>query len=258
MTEDEDPRERINRYIPGGTLLNSTHRYQRVSLQLFGMTGHGKSSLINSCVCVVKDEDYLNLAGAGQTDGGLTTSRQEYELTNRLVMIDNRGFKNLNSQEILEACAQLRSLRGIGDVTWEKDNLAETLKQIPDKFSKRPDDFFVPVLVYSATQSWSAEDGKAIQPLITNAFQITGIHPIVVITNCTAEDSNEIKRKFGDLGVMKRVCVENYTENDHDRSIEQDRMILDFLNVCIEEAERGIKTKQGEDPQARFVTQIPK
>ncbi|XP_075037554.1 uncharacterized protein LOC142098618 [Mixophyes fleayi] len=256
MTELENLLERILRHTPGTTLQNSTHGYQRVALQMFGYTGHGKSSLINSCLCVVKNEGYQNLSGAGQSDGAMTRIRKEHNLTNTLVMIDNRGFNKLKLQENLEACAQLRSLRDFEEVTWEENtNLAETLRQLPLKYSNRPADFIVPVLVYSATLTWNRNDGSVIEKLITNAFRITGIHPIVVITRCAAENVDEIVRKFGDLGVMRRLCLENYTENEPQRSPQKDKKILEFLHACIEEAERGIRMSQNQDHQTKFVTQ---
>ncbi|XP_063791473.1 uncharacterized protein LOC134945860 isoform X2 [Pseudophryne corroboree] len=173
MTTLEEMRAEINRYTPGNTRPEAEHGYQRVALQLFGLMGHGKSSLINSCLCVLADAEYRNEAGAGQSDGTMTTSRTEHKLTNELVMIDNRGFAKLDSDEILEARAQLRSLRDIGKVSWE-DNLTKTLEQIPKKYSQRPADVIVPIYVYSATQAWSQSDGTDIQKLTKSALTITG------------------------------------------------------------------------------------
>lgn len=249
----QELREKINLFTTG-----NAPGYERVAVQLFGNIGHGKSSLINSCVCVVKDEEYQNLSGAGTLQGGMTEARKVYELTNALVMVDNRGFITLKREEILEACAQLRSLREIGEVNWDKDNLQETLTKLPSKYKNRPADFIVSVLVYSATQIFGNDEIDAVQKLITNSFRITGIHPIVVITNCTADKTEQIKKMFGDFGVMKRICLENYTENNYDRTEEKDKKILEFVNMCIEEAQRGLRMRREEDHQMRFVTQATK
>ncbi|XP_040296061.1 uncharacterized protein LOC121007870 [Bufo bufo] len=243
----QDIRQRINQFTTGNVL-----GYNRVALQVFGMLGHGKSSLINSSVSVVKDEEYENVAGAGLSDGGMTISRHEHELTDALVMIDNRGFQKLMWEEIVEACAQLRSLR---EVTWEKDNLEVTLEQLPHKYTDRPKDFILPVLVYSAISALGEADMANMEKLITNTFRVTGIHPIVVITKCSSDKIEEVKKKFGNLGVMKRICLENYTENNFERTEEKDQKILEFVNMCIQEAERGLKMRQNEDPQTRFITQ---
>ncbi|XP_077305748.1 uncharacterized protein LOC143925042 [Lithobates pipiens] len=255
FVEPANIREQIIRYTPGNTLDFSTHGFQRMAIQLFGSMGHGKSSLVNSCVCVAKDEEYQNLAGAGMTQGGLTKQRKEYELTNTLVIIDNRGFSKMKPQETTEACAQIRSLRDFGKVSWKKDNLKETLKQFPLKYQNRPADFILPVLVYSANQDWSPSEGDDIQQFITHAFRITGIHPVVVITQCGAQNFDAIKWKFGELGATKRLWVENYTENDYTRTEEKDQKILEFLHVCIQEAERAIRMRKNQDIQTRFVTQ---
>ncbi|XP_072288312.1 uncharacterized protein [Pyxicephalus adspersus] len=254
----KDLRRLINRYTPGNSLQSSTHEFQRVAIQVFGFLGHGKSSLINSCLCVLNNVEYENVSGAGMTQGGLTTQRHEHGLTNTLVMIDNRGFSKLNPQEILEACAQIRSLRDIGEVTWDIDNLNETLRQFPLKYQNRPADFILPVLVYSAAKPWNPSEGEDIQKFISEAFKITGIHPIVVITKCASENYNNLRKNFGELGATKRLCLENYTENDYTRTEEKDGKFLEFLHVCIQEAERGIKIRQNQDNQTRFVIEAVK
>ncbi|XP_072272863.1 uncharacterized protein [Pyxicephalus adspersus] len=254
----EDLRRLINQYTPGNSLQSSTHGFQRVAIQVFGFLGHGKSSLINSCLCVVGDVEYENVSGAGMTQGGLTTQRHEHELTNTLVMIDNRGFSKLNPQEILEACAQIRSLRDIGEVTWDIDNLNETLRQFPLKYQNRPADFILPVLVYSASKPWNPSEGEDIQKFLSEAFKITGIHPIVAITKCTSENYNNLRQTFGELGATKRLCLENYTENDYTRTEEKDGKFLEFLHVCIQEAERGIRIRQNQDNQTRYVIEAVK
>ncbi|KAM4024246.1 uncharacterized protein ACNLHF_025173 [Anomaloglossus baeobatrachus] len=242
--------ERVHQFTPG-----NVPGYQRVSLQLFGMLGHGKSSLVNSCVCVVKNEEYHNVAGAGTSQGGLTIRRHEHELTEALVIVDNRGFTKLATEEILEACAQLRSLRDIGEVTWEKDNLEVTLERLPHKYTDRPADFILPVLVFRGNYILTEENSCDFEKLITNSFRITGVHPIVVITNCNVNNREEMKNKFGKLGVTKKICLENYTENNCERTEEKDQRILEFLNMCIQEAERGLRMRRTEDRQERFVTQ---
>ncbi|KAM5151733.1 uncharacterized protein ACMZJ9_009980 [Mantella aurantiaca] len=256
--EPEITQELINLYTLGNTLDYSTHGFQRVAIQLFGFLGHGRSSLINSCVCVVKDEEYQNVAGAGMTEGALTIQRNEYELTNTLVIVDNRGFKTMKRTEIIEACAQIRSLRDIGEVSWDKDNLTETLQQFPRKYQNRPADFILPVMVYSATNVWNPSEAEDMQLFITQAFRITGIHPIVVITRCDVQNFDTIKQKFGELGVTKRLSVENYTENDYIRTEEKDRKILELVHVCVQEAERGIRMRGHQDNQTEFVTQAVK
>ncbi|XP_075687724.1 uncharacterized protein LOC142656684 [Rhinoderma darwinii] len=243
-------RERINQFTTG-----NVPGYERVVVQLFGMLGHGKSSLINSCLCVVKDSEYHNLAGAGKSHGSMTTKRQEHKLTNVLVMVDNRGIQKWKCEETAEVCAQLCSLRDIGEVTWDKDNLEETSKQLLHKYTNRPSDFILPVLVYSAITTLTNDDVYTMEKCITNSFKITGIHPIVVITKCTWSNVEEIKMKFGNLGVLKKIFLENYTENNCERTAQKDQKILDFVNMCVEEAERVLRLRQNEDPQMKFITQ---
>ncbi|XP_068102569.1 uncharacterized protein [Hyperolius riggenbachi] len=189
----------------------------------------------------------------------MSKKREEHKLTKSLIIIDNRGFRKMMPQEIAEACAQIRSLRDIGKVDWDKDNLEETIRQFPLKYqtyqTEQHPHFILPVLVYSGAQTWNANDAECMEKLITNAYRITGIHPVIVITNRDNRNHNSILERFGELGAMRRLCIQNYTENNHQRTDERDQQILEFLDVCIREARRGINMQEGEDPQTRFVSQ---
>ncbi|XP_073492306.1 uncharacterized protein [Aquarana catesbeiana] len=230
--EPENIGERITRCTLGNTLDLTTHGFQRLAIQLFGFLGHGKSSLVNSCVCVTKDEEYQNVAGAGMTEGGLTKTRWEYKLTNTLVMIDNRGFSKMKPQEIIEACAQIRSLRDIGEVSWDKDNLKETLKQFPLKYQNRPADFILPVLVYSANRDWSSSEGKDIQEFITHAFRITDfwissvcVGPGTMQDPTTDRDILEKLRTYIPGDSCERVCLQLCGMPGHGKS--------SLINTCV-------------------------
>lgn len=102
-----DIREDIRRYVPGIRSENSDHGFERINILLLGFAGHGKSSLINSCMCVMLNGEFENEAGAGANDEGTTTKRTSYKLTDTIWITDNRGFSKMNPQEILEVCAQL-------------------------------------------------------------------------------------------------------------------------------------------------------
>ncbi|XP_075037555.1 uncharacterized protein LOC142098619 [Mixophyes fleayi] len=254
----ESRREIVTEYVPGYSLQNSDHGIQRVLLQVFGMLGHGKSSLINSCLCVVKNVGYKNLAVSGPSFGGITMTREEFELTSKLVLIDNRGFSKLSATEIMECNAQFRSLRRLGEVTWTEKPLTEELGRFMEQRKHRLVDFMVPVFVYSCARPWNNDDGKEVEKVLREAHRSTGINPIIVITNRFSGDSVDIMSKFRGFGSTRIVTLENYTTENQTRTPEADGRILEFLNICIVEAELGIGRMAEQDPMARLDNQMIK
>lgn len=253
-------RDDINRYIPGIKSENSDHGLERILLLLCGFAGHGKSALINSCMCVVKNEMYRNLAGAGQKYGGRTMERTSYNLTNAISMTDNRGFNKLKSKEILEVCAQLRHLRPIGDVEWDKDNLEETIRHIPESY-KQPKEFIIPVIVHSCLNHLKGDEIELMETLVKKCQEITTIPPIVVITNVGPPNRRSgngatISKRFGKMGCTQTICLENYTENKQTRSPEADNQFLQFLDVCMKEAEHAIRQRGNPDAQQIFAKHV--
>ncbi|XP_072273428.1 uncharacterized protein [Pyxicephalus adspersus] len=250
-----DPRnieEEIERYVPGINSDNSQHGIEKLQILLVGFAGHGKSSLINSTICVTKKEKYRNLAGAGYDVEGRTKDRKPFPITDTIYITDNRGFKFMKVEEILEVCAQLRHLRPVGYVEWEKDNLKETVKSIAESY-RLPKELILPVIVHSCLNSLSADAEKSMIMLIKKCQEITGIPPTVVITkigppNNRSEQAAVMDRKFGDMGCTQRICLENYTENNQTQSPETDYQFLHFLDVCISEAECVIKLRGDTDP----------
>ncbi|CAI9542020.1 unnamed protein product, partial [Staurois parvus] len=95
--------------------------YARVLIQLFGYTGHGKSSFINSCKYVLENRKiFKEYAKARETDHGLTMIRNEYELTRVITIVDNRGCNKMSDFERAEVYAQLGNLIPIGQrVEWK-------------------------------------------------------------------------------------------------------------------------------------------
>ncbi|XP_040212182.1 uncharacterized protein LOC120943127 [Rana temporaria] len=252
--------EEIKRYVPGIRADNSHHGIERLIILLLGFAGHGKSSLINSCMCVVKDDIYRNLAGAGEDEGGRTTKRTSHYLTNTICITDNRGFKNMKPGEILEVCAQQRHLRLEGDFDWERDNLQETIRCIP-VVNKRLKEIILPVIVHRCPYNFKDDEENSMITVIKKCQEITGIPPIVVITNVGPPDtrfanSAAILTRFGQMGCTNKICLENYTENGPPRSQEADDQFLRFLKVCMDETEHAIRQRGRRDQLDIFTKNV--
>ncbi|XP_073492307.1 uncharacterized protein [Aquarana catesbeiana] len=252
--------EHIKRYVPGIRADNSEHGIERLIILLLGFAGHGKSSLINSCMCVVKDEIYRNLAGAGTDHGGRTTKRTPHHLTDTIRITDNRGFNKMTPGEILEVSAQLRNLRPGEDVEWEGDNLQETIRCIP-LVNKQPKEIILPVIVHSRLHNLNDDEENSMIKLIKKCQEITGITPIIVITNVDPPNTRSgnvepITEKFGEMGCTNKICLKNYTENSPTRSREADDQFLRFLEVCMNETEHAIQQRGGGNQSDIFAKNV--
>ncbi|XP_075422577.1 uncharacterized protein LOC142463560 [Ascaphus truei] len=236
-------RGKISQYSPGSILPVPGHAFQRVSLQLFGFFGHGKSSLVNLCLSVVRDEPYKNLTGSRWSEGSVMRDRQEYSLTHYLYIIDNRGFVNLDQEEIAEASAQLRSLRFVEDgVKWNQ-SLEEKLELLLKKHNTPPTDFIVPVIVYRGADTMTTQRSLNMKKFILRAYDITGIFPVVLLME-SGEGLDKICNYFSSLGVCHMVSLQNFKTAKPERDEDTDMEILSFLNLCSNEADRGIKKYQ--------------
>ncbi|XP_075035166.1 uncharacterized protein LOC142097327 isoform X2 [Mixophyes fleayi] len=180
-------RHTLSQYKPGSTRDLRDHNFRRVCLQLFGLVGHGKSSLINSCLCVVQDCHFSNEAGSGRTGKPFTMARKEYKLTDSVYIIDNRGLNQMTKDEKLEVAAQFR------------------------------------------------------------------IVPIVVLTNHKDQNITDTCQLFEELGAQHIIDLDNYTTTNSARNLDTDSKVLRLLNVCLQEADRGIQKKQNLDPQLEFI-----
>ncbi|CAJ0936491.1 unnamed protein product [Ranitomeya imitator] len=210
-------------YIRNFTLNNGPHGnqgYSRVLLQLFGYTGHGKSSFINSCKYVVDDGPYKAHAKvAGSAEKPETMIRNAYELTETIALVDNRGCAKMNKDETGEIYAQLGNFLPLGsEVRWRPDYKDMVNIVLTADLVDRSADFIVPVFVYSAnTQIASAEESE-LKEILTKAKKITGLFPTVVITRKLSEHLPDIQETFRRMGVDNIFPVENYTVEDHGKN----------------------------------------
>ncbi|XP_069838306.1 uncharacterized protein [Dendropsophus ebraccatus] len=253
-------RDTLSSYKPGSTRNLQGHGFKRVCLQLFGPKGHGKSSLINSCLCVVHNLPFTNDAGAGTTAESFATARIEYKLTDTVYIVDNRGLNRLTKDERLELSAQFRNLRSTTPVDWEFE-LERTVNQLEDRWNNHCTDFIVPVFVHSVdfgsriNIAGTVNRNTEIVPFLRDAFEITGIFPIVVLTKIQAQNIDKAVNTVEELGSQHIFSLDNYTTTNSVRNMETDSKVLSFLHMCLQEADRGIYKKQHLNIQREFIKQ---
>ncbi|XP_063285100.1 uncharacterized protein LOC134571000 [Pelobates fuscus] len=237
---DNERWKRLSEYTPGSTRKLQGHEYSRVCVQLFGMTGHGKSSLINSCLCVAKDIEYRNVANSGMSNKPITMMRNEFKINNAVYIYDNRGISKLTEEELFEISAQFCQLRTTGEVNW--DDRYRINNEVLRKILQIQPEIIVPVFVYSAGCPLT-QTIEQLDPFFREAYNMTDLFPIIVLTKCKQINTEELEYKFRQLGVNHVVRIENYTTTNNQRNPEIDTNILKFLNLCLDEADQGINLK---------------
>ncbi|XP_066433721.1 uncharacterized protein [Eleutherodactylus coqui] len=220
--------------------------YNRVLLQLFGLTGHGKSSFINSCKYIIDDgEEFIEHAEPGhiQDDGAKTRIRKAYKLTENITIVDNRGFSAMESFERAEIYAQLGNFIPIGErVTW-MDNFTTMMKRVVHAdLNPNYSDFIVPILICSAEHIPSDPEREKLKSFLKNCVIMTGIFPIVVISKKESGVVKNIKEMFNLMGSKVMIPIENYTKEDHAKTQGKTEGILTIIHRALEE----VTTRLGE------------
>ncbi|XP_073502185.1 uncharacterized protein [Phyllobates terribilis] len=221
--------------------------YSRVLLQLFGYTGHGKSCFINSCIYVLNEgEDFIEHAKAGETfhGGAMTTVRKSYNLTKNITIVDNRGYKKMNSFERAEIYAQLGNFIPIGEKVEWMTNFTDMMCRLEDaELNPNYSDFIVPILIYSA-KCLTENEKEELKRFMDNCVKMTGVVPIVVITHKTSGDFMEAEKMFRLMGAEVVISMENYTKEDHIKTRGRTEDILTILHSALKDVKYRLGEKE--------------
>ncbi|KAM3916918.1 uncharacterized protein RB166_016086 [Leptodactylus fuscus] len=210
--------------------------FERILLQLFGYVGHGKSSLINTVMCVWYNSRYKNCANAAGTDESHTTERLTYAVNKKIIMVDNRGCSSMNTYETGEIFAQLGNLLPLDmSVGWSKgfelvDRIVEAEPYV------KASDFIIPIFVYSVRHSPTPELKNELRGIFETARQLTMVVPTVVLTHMNHPNYTEVENMFRDIGTETFFALENYTEENPRRIRETDESVIQFLYEVINDA----------------------
>ncbi|XP_063285677.1 uncharacterized protein LOC134571402 [Pelobates fuscus] len=247
MADIEKYKADINNY----SLNNCRHGnqgYGRVLLQVFGLPGNGKSSFINSCKFALEGV-FNEHAEAKKKQGGCTTRRVPYKLTDTIMMVDNRGCPTLNKYETGQIFAQLANLLPINDeVEWCEDYKKNLDRILEEDKKQNYSDFIVPIFVHSVNNRIPSQERDTYKLILKNARKITGINPIVVLTHKSYGGLIETRNTFEDMDSNKIYAIENYTIEDHQQVLGKHREILSFLSQILNEVNFGMEQKR--DPKS--------
>ncbi|XP_069591264.1 histone-lysine N-methyltransferase, H3 lysine-79 specific-like [Ranitomeya imitator] len=220
--------------------------FNRVLIQLFGLLGHGKSSFINTCIYVWKDCEFENWSKSMDNDGGHTTERIPYELTENITLVDNRGCGKMDDKESGVIFAQLGNLLPLGkEVQWgEGFGLVE--RMVKAEKEVKTSDFIFPVFVYSVKKEITNPEKEDLKLLFQTAQKLTGVIPIVVLTHKTAGSLTKTEGIFRDLGIDRIFSFENYTREDHMKTRGKHEEVLKFFCEVVRDVQ--FRVDQPRDP----------
>ncbi|XP_073491487.1 uncharacterized protein [Aquarana catesbeiana] len=221
--------------------------YTRVLLQVFGYTGHGSSSFINSCMYVLEEgENFKEHAEARETYYGLTMVRNAYPLTDVITIVDNRGCSKMDDFEKAEVYAQLGNFTPIGKKVEWRDNYKTMMGALEDtepNFS----DFIVPIFVYSARQQIPAGEKQNMKTFMENCRKMTGIVPIIVLTFKMKGDYLGIEKQFRLMGAETVIAIENYTMESTIKILGRTTDILMVIDTALRNVR--FRLEQPRDPR---------
>ncbi|KAM3919299.1 uncharacterized protein RB166_013988 [Leptodactylus fuscus] len=244
--EGEDRRSRILQFRVGNNS-SAENGYTRVLLQLFGYMGHGKSTFINSCIYTLGNGAYEMRARGSQSDETHTTARLAYRLTDCITIVDNRGYNKMEDNETGVMYAQLGHFLPLNqEVEWEKDFLKILSKVEESDVTPNYSDFIVPIYVHSVKNNMTEEEFSYVKEFFKNCRDMTGVYPIVVLTNKLSGPYSHLEGKFKEIGAEQVYAIENYTEDDHIKT----RGRCDDMQAIIENALKDVKFRleQPRDP----------
>ncbi|XP_069805584.1 uncharacterized protein [Dendropsophus ebraccatus] len=156
------------------------------------------------------------MAKSSDSDGGHTTERLAYKLTECITIVDNRGYTTIKDEENGQIYAQLGNFLPLNQkVTWEKD-FVSIMSKVEDS-DKEPNysDFIVPIFVCSVKKTMTDEESLLLKTLFRNCRDLTGVYPIVVLTHKSSNPSySHLDVIFKGAGAEQIHAVENYTLQD--------------------------------------------
>ncbi|XP_018428797.1 PREDICTED: uncharacterized protein LOC108801368 [Nanorana parkeri] len=227
--EYKELRRKIETFsLDDGDLGNQS--YERVLLQLFGCTGHGKSSFINSCKYVLAGGGpFVEHAQAGEKlDGGsMTMIRKSYKLTSNILIVDNRGCATMTDFERAEVYAQLGNFHPLDQPVMWKKNFKEAMWALEEsELDKNTTDFLVPIFVYSVEHILQSHEQEDVKDFFENCKNMTGVVPIVVLTHKSCEHFSKVQNQFERMGVETVIGVENYTKMSTKKTVKENTELL--------------------------------
>lgn len=163
--------------------------------------------------------------------------RTSYQLTDTITLVDNRGCPKVNNFETAEIYAQLGNFLPLDiGVVWRESysDVVSNLEQA--EMEPNESDLIIPVFVYNVKHSIPEELIAELSSFITNCRLMTGVYPIIVLTNKHSADYLTLEKTFRRMRAEVVMTVENYTNEDHMKTLGRTTDILKFIDSALNNA----------------------
>eukprot|EP00057_Strongylocentrotus_purpuratus_P008702 XP_011663176.1 PREDICTED: putative golgin subfamily A member 6-like protein 3 [Strongylocentrotus purpuratus] len=207
-------REEVQTYEPGKASkpAKRVEFPEKLYIGLFGRTGCGKTSLINSLKFATHGKlqraKWLQVAGQEKA-GGHTMFRKLADITKKIFVIDNRGLDEPNTEDaIAELAAQLDGKRGFTDIVeWQGASDGNDSNDLEDEDLdlSKPDlnkgyPIGCAVFVFSARHDIDTNT-TGLAEVIDFLHSHQGRYPVAIITHVDVAEKNHVE----DLKIVLRV-----------------------------------------------------
>ncbi|XP_011683226.1 uncharacterized protein LOC105447171 [Strongylocentrotus purpuratus] len=213
---------------------------KELNVGLYGTTGIGKSSFINSLKFALKGELTELTMEQTSTDnfhGGNTVRRLPVRITKYLTFIDNRGVGAEDLETIdasNEIISQLEGRSSFAEkVEWRKESSSKKTLVNEEK------QIHCTVLVFDAQNPQSVY--TVLSKLVTEIFEWQGRYPIGVITHVDVATPDQLENMYvvlNSAGLVDTYEVANITRERKELSLDHQLNMLKLMKRCIKEGDR--------------------
>ncbi|XP_041470481.1 uncharacterized protein LOC121420024 [Lytechinus variegatus] len=240
---------------------------ENLYIGLFGRTGCGKTSLINSLKFAAHGKfrraKWLQVA-TQEKAGGHTMYRRFADITKRIFVIDNRGLDDPNTDRATaELLAQLAGERGYGSkVEWQgegDENEPDTSELDLDQENKGHP-IGCAVFVFSATHDFE-KNTTGLMEVVDFLHIYQGRYPVAVITHVDVTGKDKVET----LKTVLRVCgisdifeVANLTDEKQELEEEYQLTLLSFIERCMTDGDETLVFKYYQQKEERRRQEIKK
>ncbi|XP_072167029.1 uncharacterized protein [Diadema setosum] len=265
MIEDiQERRQETQTYTPGSCVAcpDRISFPEKIFIGLFGRTGCGKTSLINSlkfaAVGRLRRGRWLQVASQEKV-GGHTMFRKLADLTKSIYVIDNRGLDDQQTEgAIAEIAAQLDGKRGYTEIVEWDGNSEDEFSDSTGEDGCKGHKISCAVFVFSAIHDLDLNTA-ALMDIVDFLHGHQGRYPVAVITHVDSAEKSLVEKLKAVLeasGVSDVFEVANVTQCKQELEEVYQLNLLMLLERCMTDADETLVFKHYQEKEEKRKAKI--